>query len=1074
MRRKVFAGGCLSVLAFLVVVGLLVHMGLSVKVTADSAGADGDGNAWGGVKSSGTTFLFTGAQDGGGGSAWMAQSLDDIAAGRVNGAHMNSDGSITIDGFNGTGNFHASGATIMCPAGTTHLYRYSLVATRDGYGYNKGDLVGLMGIDGNSNDYNSSVMGGRVTYNTSVAGALSWSSVEQKYGELYNQGLVHVGWGGGTGLSWFCSSGDGTYIPPTTEDPCTRKVFDGYTTVDVKVMNTRLKGAYSGWRQFMVNNSLEYKDNYQVTYAMPTDEIQWAHCYNPGVQSNYRELSTTLTKTTINGSVVKNADPDWWHNSNRTDFYAMYDGKDLKNEPSNIGHGFYGPELTTMGAEMNARDLPWENKWWISRSNVWPWNPNSNWYFEYNLGVATKQTRREYSTVNRVGDVGQELVESDETGSPRKFVVERYSHAPWNVTNVKYRLYEYDRIEYDYPWHEDYVGEWDSCPDSWNGSGQRSFAYNYEDDWSGIYISVYKCTWQTKDPRKVYEYHPCRGKAECEIDRWGDWRYKDVGDEHNSSNVDGDLETYHAYSSAKVYVPYNFINTASLEIEGKQNGDIVYSGDQIKIAKAAVIVHPRDNGATEAGNGYPTPAYATIVRNPKAGFIAYVSSSPQGITGWGGSSDPCANVGASVIDGRRLCKYLAYNVDSFNSGGDLRGVEEPLSDFNNKTQMVFDANAGDYMCYAIAVYPSDSGGPTNWQDPEGSHAWTYSDTICLKIAKKPYFGVYGGSIYSAAKVATLSMNKNNIFGDSKLDYETIWRNGIGERKYFGSFAEQSVFGIKAITGLASGSAYKENVGINNNDFCKYLVPLTMANAGKDVCAGNNPNATGLMGDIDKISVDKSSYIDFWLKSAAEVGPGPSDDFGASTRYYSNTGADILYTYINKKGDDDKGVEIGSRITNTNSGEWTPTININNGVTRLLKIDGNLTIRKNIKYNQSGNPISSAGKIPQVIILADNIYIDCHVTQIDAILIGGVVNTCEAYSSPNTPVASNPLIIRGVIIADELYLRRTYGAAVDGYSGTPAETINYDTSTILWARYMAGASESNTMTEVYRTELAPRY
>ena len=132
-------------------------------------------------------------------------------------------------------------------------------------------------------------------------------------------------------------------------------------------------------------------------------------------------------------------------------------------------------------------------------------------------------------------------------------------------------------------------------------------------------------------------------------------------------------------------------------------------------------------------------------------------------------------------------------------------------------------------------------------------------------------------------------------------------------------------------------------------------------------------------------------------------------------------------------------------------------------------------------------MESAGDMPQTIIYANNIYINCSVQRIDAILIAkNEVNTCANISTDgigttknglpvlNSRNASYPLTVRGVIIADKLYLYRTYGAAVDGYSGTPAETINYDTSTILWARYMAGTSESNTMTEVYRTELAPRY
>ena len=205
----------------------------------------------------------------------------------------------------------------------------------------------------------------------------------------------------------------------------------------------------------------------------------------------------------------------------------------------------------------------------------------------------------------------------------------------------------------------------------------------------------------------------------------------------------------------------------------------------------------------------------------------------------------------------------------------------------------------------------------------------------------------------------------------------------------------------------------------------------------------------------------------------DTGEKTSDAWGESTKYYSNTGKNIYYTYINN----------GSNVFALSG------MDIPNSTTRLVKASGDIEITGNIRYSESddSHKINSAGDIPQVIIYANNISIRCDVTQIDAILIAkGAVNTCSGasidgyingkYSLPvlNNPNASHPLTIRGVVIADYVYLYRTYGAAVDGYSGTPAETINYDSSSLLWARYMAGASESNTMTEVYRTELAPRY
>ena len=117
----------------------------------------------------------------------------------------------------------------------------------------------------------------------------------------------------------------------------------------------------------------------------------------------------------------------------------------------------------------------------------------------------------------------------------------------------------------------------------------------------------------------------------------------------------------------------------------------------------------------------------------------------------------------------------------------------------------------------------------------------------------------------------------------------------------------------------------------------------------------------------------------------------------------------------------------------------------------------------------------------MVIYGNNISIDCNVTTIDAILIAeGTVNTCKDAKNggeddnTNSELRSHQLNIRGMVIANKLELNRTYGTAWGKQSNIPAETINYDTSTMLWGRYMAGSGESDTLTTVYQHEIAPRY
>lgn len=977
--------GILSTASFLVALGILTNVGLTSQVIAAGGGADASGNSAGGVADNGGLFISTAS------AAWKAQDLNDIAAGNIPGVSMDGNGVITIKGFDGTGGFHASGGTIQCPAGTTHLYMYSLVAQRSDYGYNKGDLVGLMGMDGNSAVYNSSEFGGGTRYDTSVPGALDFDSVANTYNSLYNQGLVHIGWGNGAGLSMFCSSGDGL---PSNPNPSCGGVSGDTTYMTTKVMDYRL--AHKGW----VNE----------IYAKPTDQVRWNNCYTAGVQNKYWARSHEFSE--ITGSY-------YWRSDDPEPDYSVH-----------YNHNHITTNIDVININRFFAESRWQNFFRIDRN----FSPLPSSFGDdggdYSLGSAVSKQRVDDYQINQVGDVGTMKFDSSYTGEPTRYSMWSNYHTWCGTGGCEWEVWEQNGSACGYN-------------GAWRPAG---YAWSYWDDWSGPGHWVYS--------EPYYDEY-----AEA---KWC-WVTHSDYNRHNRSWESAYFIESPTGETASVYVPYNFVNSTTLRIEQPSDG-VVYSGDTLNILEASATVGVKGNNLVE-------DVYATVVRNAKVRLVAYATSDPNTFSPTSGD-DLCSAVAASYINGRRLCEASALADRNLNSTGNLAGDKEDFADARG-THVVFDANAGDYMCYAMAIYPSHSGADWNWQDPEGNHQWSYSQPQCVKIAKKPNFGVYGGSVYSAAKIATTSMGKTNIFGDGDYDFHQVWVNGIKAKKYFGSFAEQSVFGINAITGLASGSAYLENIGISNNDYCNNLIPITFANAGNTACNGSNSGAAGFMGEIDEISVDKDSYVDFWLRSSLDTGEKTSDAWGESTKYYSNTGKNIYYTYINNGGN-----------VFALSG-----MDIPNSTTRLVKASGDIEITGNIRYSESddSHKINSAGDIPQVIIYANNISIRCDVTQIDAILIAkGAVNTCSGasidgyingnYGLPvlNNPNASHPLTIRGVVIADYAYLYRTYGAAVDGYSGTPAETINYDSSSLLWARYMAGASESNTMTEVYRTELAPRY
>ena len=98
--------------------------------------------------------------------------------------------------------------------------------------------------------------------------------------------------------------------------------------------------------------------------------------------------------------------------------------------------------------------------------------------------------------------------------------------------------------------------------------------------------------------------------------------------------------------------------------------------------------------------------------------------------------------------------------------------------------------------------------------------------------------------------------------------------------------------------------------------------------------------------------------------------------------------------------------------------------------------------------------------------------------INAVLVsveGGYVDTCYNASGDlnDRERSRNQLTINGVIIADKMYARRTYGAATGDNSSVPAEIVNYDTSLYLWGLNSANVNNSGKLETVYQTELAPR-
>jgi hypothetical protein len=140
------------------------------------------------------------------------------------------------------------------------------------------------------------------------------------------------------------------------------------------------------------------------------------------------------------------------------------------------------------------------------------------------------------------------------------------------------------------------------------------------------------------------------------------------------------------------------------------------------------------------------------------------------------------------------------------------------------------------------------------------------------------------------------------------------------------------------------------------------------------------------------------------------------------------------------------------------------------------VSGTVTITGDITYEDGYNSVS---ELPQLVIRAKNIVVASDVTAVNAWLIAeeGYVSTCDAVDGTawlegiRNDTCDKQLRINGPIVADKLYLRRTYGGQ-KGEIGTPAEILNLRPDTYLWAHGIS--QDSGAIKTTYLKELPPRY
>lgn len=276
---------------------------------------------------------------------------------------------------------------------------------------------------------------------------------------------------------------------------------------------------------------------------------------------------------------------------------------------------------------------------------------------------------------------------------------------------------------------------------------------------------------------------------------------------------------------------------------------------------------------------------------------------------------------------------------------------------------------------------------------------------------------------------------------------------------FGSWVEYGIFATGTINGTGSGSAFGGTGGMSDQK-CTYS-SLSFVNAGAA------PAGTGLPTTACTNSTVIGGY------SSAKNIPNVAANFPNTDApvYANDPNSQGIYT-SNDYGNPTISDPIVISAKTLQRGQWV-VINAPNA---------DVTITGNINYTNT--ELQSISQIPQMIIIAKNIYIAESVTNIDAWLIAkgtsspgtGLIDTCSSaalplFSSPQTiNTCQDRLTVNGPVMAKTLWLRRTAGAGANGTD--PAEVFNLRPDAYLWL--YARASTSGRVQIVDIKELPPRF
>ncbi len=264
-------------------------------------------------------------------------------------------------------------------------------------------------------------------------------------------------------------------------------------------------------------------------------------------------------------------------------------------------------------------------------------------------------------------------------------------------------------------------------------------------------------------------------------------------------------------------------------------------------------------------------------------------------------------------------------------------------------------------------------------------------------------------------------------------------------RIYGSWGEYGVMATGRIFGIGSGSAFAGH-GLSHATTCSYTF-LTISNATSANCK-STPAAS--YGNYTTARSIPDVAGNFPIVSSTPTLSGTVNVSGLSGTY-KTSGALVISGGALQKGQ-------------------SVVINTYNSVTKQYQ---DVTITGDIKYTT--DPMTSAGQIPQLIILAKNVNIKSNVVQVDAwVSAEGTLNTCSDINRTSITInnCNQLLTINGPVMANQVQLWRTAGSSNNDNSGDPAEVFNLRPDAYLWG--ISQSAQSGRLDTIYEHELPPRY